>query len=72
MHLSFIHTAGCHQELQWLTLQHNAEISPCAVAPSADVKGFDGLNQLVPLRSAGPHSPGIPSSSIQEPEAALH
>jgi hypothetical protein len=37
MHLSFIHTAGCHQELQWLTLQHNAEISTGAIAPAAMV-----------------------------------
>ena len=72
LHLTFVHTAGCHQQLQGVTLLHNAEISAGAIAPAALMDALHHLSQSIALGSAGVHSPGIPLSSIQEIEAPLH
>ena len=53
-------------------LQNNAEITSVAIAPAAFVDALHHLGQTVSLGLAGGHSPEIPSSSIQETEAALH
>tara|TARA_B100000405_G_scaffold268691_1_gene207033 strand:- start:123 stop:470 length:348 start_codon:yes stop_codon:yes gene_type:complete len=71
-HLAFVHTTGRHKQMQGLPLDHHAEIPSGAIAPAALVDVLHHLDQAVALGSAGVHSPGIPSSSIQETEAALH
>ena len=70
--LSFVHATGCHEQLQGLMLQHNAEITSSAIAPAAFVDALHHFGQTVALGSAGGHSSEIPSSSIEEKEVALY
>ena len=43
---SLVHTAGGHEQLQWLPLQHAAEIAPGAIAPASAVHIGDDGHQL--------------------------